>query len=77
MAQFIRDFMVILLCDELIQQRNPNPMEPLVTYLEDGAPVTPRLRNWLITLLKPDKTQRHYLKLKTRPGRPPNTTFDR
>jgi hypothetical protein len=58
---FIRDLMVIIRCTELMERRDPDPMEPLTTYLESGGPVTPLLREWLIKLFKVDKTQRHHL----------------
>jgi hypothetical protein len=73
----IRDFMVTVNCDELIEKRDPDPMKPLVTYFENGWPLTPLLQRWLVKLLKAEKTQRHYLSVKTRRGRPRNSKFER
>jgi hypothetical protein len=74
---YIRDLTVLLSCTELIEGRKPDPMKPLVMYYDNGGTFTPRLLDWLIKLIKADKSQRHYLGLKTRQGRPTNGEFAR
>src|SRR5258708_66638 len=53
-----------------MENRDPDPMQPLIRYLQGEKPVTRELRDWLIGLLKNDSGTAHYLACTRRKGAP-------
>ena len=66
---YVADELVIYACTELTNKGEPNTIEPFIKYLEEGREFTPRLRSWLVDLLKNDDSNDHSLEYKLRPGR--------
>jgi hypothetical protein len=66
----IAEVTMILECNDLLKRRAPEAMAPLLAYLESDRTISPLLRTWLISLLRPPKGQPYYLTVKTRAGRP-------
>jgi hypothetical protein len=69
MMAYVSDELVIYACTEITKAGEPNVITPFIKYLEDGKEFTPRLRGWLIELLKNDGTHGHFLEYKTHRGR--------
>jgi len=65
----IPDILVINACTEITKAGETNVITPFIKYLEEGKEFTPRLRGWLVELLKNDGSNEHFLEYKTRPGR--------
>jgi ribosomal protein S24E len=53
-----------------MENRDPNPMQPLIRYLQSEKAVTRELRDWLVSLLRKDRDTVHYLECKRRKGAP-------
>ena len=66
---YIADELVIYACTELTKTGEPNTISPLIKYLEEGKEFTPRLREWLVALLKNDGSNEHFLEYGIRRGR--------
>jgi hypothetical protein len=65
---YVADELVIYACTKMTKAGDDNTITPFIKYLEDGKEFTPRLRAWLVELLK-DKDSEHFLEFKKRPGR--------
>ena len=66
---YIADVLVIYACTELTNKGESNTIVPFINYLEECREFTPRLRGWLVDLLKNDDSNDHYLEYSTRRGR--------
>jgi hypothetical protein len=66
---YVPDHMVIYACTQITNAGVPNEISPFIKYLEEGKEFTPTLRRWLIELLKPDGSNRHFLEFRARRGR--------
>jgi hypothetical protein len=66
---YIADELVIYACTELTKAGKPNVIAPFIKYLEEGKELTPRLRGWLVELLKNEGSNEHSLEYKRRRGR--------
>ena len=66
---YLADIQVIYACTELTKAGEPNVIAPFIRYLEEGKEFTPILREWLVSLLKNDGSNEHYLEYGIRRGR--------
>jgi hypothetical protein len=57
---YVADELVIYACTKMTKAGDDNTITPFIKYLEDGKEFTPRLRAWLVELLK-DKDSEHFL----------------
>ena len=66
---YVADELVIYACTELTKMGEANTIAPFIKYLEEGREFTPKLRAWLVGLLKNDGPNEHFLEYKIRRGR--------
>jgi hypothetical protein len=65
---YVADELVIYACTEITKPGEDNTIAPFIKYLEEGKEFTPRLRGWLVDLLKNEGSE-HFLEYKIRRGR--------
>jgi hypothetical protein len=75
--RYAREFLMIMQCNGLLERRDPDPFAPLASYHEAGLPFSDLSQNWIIALLRPGKSQRYYLTVKNRAGRPRDDKSER
>jgi hypothetical protein len=66
---YVADELVIYACTQITKTAEPNVISPFIKYLEEGKEFTPRLREWLVELLKNEGSNEHSLEYKQRRGR--------
>jgi hypothetical protein len=66
---YIADILAMNACTELTKSGEPNTIAPFIKYLEEGKEFTPKLRAWLVELLKNEGTHGHFLEYKIQRGR--------
>jgi hypothetical protein len=66
---YVADELVIYACTQITKTGEPNVISPFIKYLEEGKEFTPRLREWLVELLKNEGSNEHSLEYKQRRGR--------
>jgi hypothetical protein len=71
------EHMMIQECMDLLERRSSDAMAPLASHLEAGLPIPAWAQRWLAKLLSPENTQKHYLAVKYRAGRPGNSQSKR
>jgi hypothetical protein len=65
---YVADELVINACTEINRASKENTIAPFIKYLEEDKEFTPRLRAWLVDLLKNEGSE-HFLEYKIRRGR--------
>jgi hypothetical protein len=65
---YVADELVINACTEITRAGEENTIAPFIKYLEEDKEFTPRLRAWLVDLLKNEGSE-HFLEYKIRRGR--------